>query len=367
MFDILLIAVLTSIACSIVGVILVLRKMSMMSDAISHTVLLGIVIAYFFVPDLSSPFLIIGATLMGLVTVYLVELLVRTKKTSEDAATGVVFTFLFSIAIILISTQFRNTHLDIDAVLLGNLEFVVFRRLIINGIDFGPRTLYLMIAVVIIVISVVTIFYKEIKLVIFDSALAVTLGISATVIHYLVMTLVSLTAVASFDAVGSILVIALMIGPAITALLVSTNLAKTFIYAAIIGSFNSIIGYFIAYSYDLNISGTIASITLFVFLISLLIAPKKGLIIGYIRKSEQKKDFYLSNLIYHIYAHQHDSTAKKEILLPTMNLELKWSAAKLKKVLTFAKRKKLVSIADDKIKLSNDGILYIANQEQKFK
>ncbi len=364
--EILMIAILTSIACSVVGVILVLRKMSMMSDAISHTVLLGIVLAFFIVPDLSSPFLIVGATLMGLVTVYLVEVLVKTKKTNEGAATGVVFTLLFSIAIVLISTQFRDTHLDVDAVLLGNLEFAIFQRVSLFGVDIGARLIYLMLIICVIVISVITLFYKEIKIIIFDPALALTLGFSVTIIHYLVMTLVSLTAVAAFDAVGSILVVALMIGPAITALLVSKNLAQTFVYAAMIGIINAVIGYFLALSLDINTSGAIASITLVVFLISLLFAPKKGLIANYIRKKGQRKDFHLLNLVYHVYSHQHDEKLRKEISLTTMNLELKWSVVRLKNILIYAKRKKLILKNGDKLELSKAGLQFIKRNKSKI-
>lgn len=117
---ILLILIFTAIATSVLGVFLVLRKMSMMVDSISHTVLLGIVIAFIFVKDLSSPLLIIGAALMGIITVFLTELLVKSKKASEDSATGLVFPLLFSIAIIIISSSFKDIHLDIDVVLLGN-------------------------------------------------------------------------------------------------------------------------------------------------------------------------------------------------------------------------------------------------------
>ena len=129
--EIQLIAILTAVACALPGVFLVLRRMAMMSDAISHTVLLGIVLGFFLVGDLASPLLIFGAALMGVVTVSLVALLERTRLVKEDAAIGLVFPALFSIAVILISRYAGNVHLDVDAVLkIGAMvERIVGRRL----------------------------------------------------------------------------------------------------------------------------------------------------------------------------------------------------------------------------------------------
>ena len=137
--EIQLIASLVAITCAIPGVFLVLRRMAMMSDAISHSILLGIVLAFFAVHDTSSPILIIGAALSGVLTVSLVEALNRTKLVKEDAAIGLVFPVLFSIGVILIARYARSIHLDVDAVLLGELAFAPFDRLVINGADLGFR------------------------------------------------------------------------------------------------------------------------------------------------------------------------------------------------------------------------------------
>ena len=129
-----------------------------------------------------------------------VELLVKSKKTSEDAATGVVFPLLFAVAIIIISLEFRGVHLDIDSVLLGNLEFVYFDQIVINGIRWGPKVFYVLLAVFALNFTFFAVFYKELKIVSFDPKLAAVLGISPIIIHYSLMVLVSLTAVTSFDA-----------------------------------------------------------------------------------------------------------------------------------------------------------------------
>lgn len=304
--SILLIAVVTAIATSILGVFLVIRKMSMMTDAISHTVLLGIVFGFMLVGDLNSPLLILMATLMGVITTYLIELLVKSKKTSEDAATGVVFPLLFSIAVIIISLGFRGVHLDVDAVLLGNLEFQIFDQLVIFGYEVGPKSLYIMIIVLILNVLFVSIFYKELKIVSFDAALATVLGIAPAIIHYGLMFLVSLTAVSAFNAVGSILVVAMMVGPAASALLFTNDLKKTIIYAIIIGVINSIIGYFSALYFDVVISGCIASVTLITFLLILVFNKKTGVVFKVFRRNKQKLDFSILTLLMHIKNHEEE-------------------------------------------------------------
>ena len=203
--DVLLVAIVVAAACAIPGTFLVLRRMAMMSDAISHTVLLGIVLAFFVVADLSSPILIVGAALVGLLTVVLVEAVSRTGLVREDTAIGLVFPALFSIAVILISSLAGNVHLDSDAVLLGEIAFAPFNRFTPFGLEIA---LWVMGGILLINLACTALFFKELKLATFDPALAAALGFSPALVHYGLMGLVSVTAVGAFDAVGSILVVA---------------------------------------------------------------------------------------------------------------------------------------------------------------
>lgn len=263
-----LIAILISVACSLLGVFLVLRSMSMLTDAISHTVLLGIVLSFFITHKFDSPLLIIGATLTGLLTVYLVELITDINLVKEDAAIGIVLSVLFSIAVVLISKYTANIHLDIDAVLLGEIAFApfhteeIFGFKIANGIVNG-------LSILILNLLVITIFFKEIKISIFDRALALTLGLFPEVFHYLLMSLVSVTAVVSFDIVGATLMISFMIGPATTAYMISKSLKMMLIYSALIGAISSILGYHLAVFLDVSISGSIAVVIGGIFFIVL--------------------------------------------------------------------------------------------------
>ena len=269
-----LIAILISISCSLLGVFLVLKSMSMLTDTISHTVLLGIVLSFFVVHDLSSPFLIVGATLVGLFTVYLVELLKNTNLIKEDAAIAVVLSILFSIAVILISRYTANIHLDIDAVLLGELAFAPFYKIEIFGVNIVKGILTSGIILILNIIFIST-FFKELKISTFDKTLASVLGLFPTLVHYLLMTLVSVTAVVSFDAVGATLMISFMIGPAATAYLVAKNLKAMIFYSILVGCLSSIIGFYLARFLDVSISGSIAVVIGLIFFITLLIKRKK--------------------------------------------------------------------------------------------
>ena len=263
-----IIAILISVACALLGVFLVLRSMSMLTDAISHTVLLGIVLSFFITHKLDSPLLIVGATLTGLLTVYLVEVLSDSKLVKEDAAIGIVLSILFSIAVILISKYTANIHLDIDTVLLGEIAFAPFHTTEIFGFKIATG-LVNGLAILVVNLLFITIFFKEIKISIFDKALALTLGLLPEVFHYLLMTLVSVTSVVSFDIVGATLMISFMIGPATTAYMISKNLKTMLIYSAIIGAVSSIIGYHLAVFLDVSISGSIAVVIGIIFFIVL--------------------------------------------------------------------------------------------------
>lgn len=256
--EIQLIAAFTAAGCAIPGVFLLLRKMSMVSDSITHTILLGIVLAFFAVNDLSSPFLLIGAAIMGPITVWLTELLSKTKAVSEDAATGIVFPLLFSVAVILITKYAGTAHLDTDSVLLGELAFAPFDRMVLLGYDLGAKGLYISGGLLVINIVFTSVFYKELQVVSFDPVLAAVMGFSPAVVHYSLMTAASLTAVGAFEAVGSVLVTAFMIAPAASAYLLTENLKKMIFIAVGIGLASGILGYHTAVLYDVSIAGCMA-------------------------------------------------------------------------------------------------------------
>lgn len=289
--EITLIAVVVSIACALPGVFLVLRGTTMVSDAITHTVLLGIVLAFFVTQDLNSPFLIVGATLMGVFTVWAIETLQHTKLLGDDAAIGVVFPLFFSIAIILITRYTGDIHLDQDTVLMGELAFAPFRRLTVFGIDIGARAFVTMMIILLINAGFVTLFYKELKVTTFDAAFAAAVRFSPVLIYYGLMTLVSLTAVGAYDSVGSILVVGFMVGPGLTAYLLTHQLKKMIGLTVLFAAVNSIIGVRLAFAFDSSIAGMIAVVTGIICLLAFTFSPRKGLIQNSLNRRKRQKEF----------------------------------------------------------------------------
>ncbi|MFO8069330.1 MAG: metal ABC transporter permease [Alkalibacterium sp.] len=288
--EITLIAVVVAVACALPGVFLVLRGATMVSDAITHTVLLGIVLAFFITQDLNSPLLMIGATLVGLATVWLIETIQRSRLVSNDAAIGIVFPLFFSIAIIMITLYAGDVHLDVDAVLMGELAFAPFRRLDLLGYDLGPQSLWVMLVILIINSFFIFFFYKELKVTTFDPAFAAAIGFSPLIIHYALMTLVSLTAVGAYDSVGSILIVGFMVGPALSGYVLTHSLNKMIVITVIMAVINSVSGVRLAFWFDTTIAGMIAVVTGLTTLLILMFSPKKGLFQHQISQNKARRN-----------------------------------------------------------------------------
>jgi len=356
--EILIIGVIVAVACTIPGVFLVLRKMAMMTDAITHTILLGIIGVFLLVHDLNSPLLIVGAALVGLLTVYLVELVTKTKLVSEDSAIGIVFPLLFSIAIILISRYAGKVHIDTDSVLLGEIAFAPFNRMKIFGVDIGAKAMYSMGVILIINLALVIIFFKELKLSVFDSKLAAVLGFSPILIEYGLMASVSVTVVGAFEAVGSILVIAFMIGPPITAYMLTDNLKLMIGLSAGIGAINAILGFFIANAYDVSIAGSMALMTGISFIIVFIFAPRRGLFTVIRRRKNQKIDFAKKSMLFHIMNHENTDRENIENAVDNIYKHLNWSEEFINRIIKNLIQEKRIVVLGNIYKLTDEGREY---------
>ena len=323
-FEIQLIAVVVAVTCAIPGVFLVLQRMSMMSDAISHAILPGIVVAFLLTGDLGSPWMILGAATAGVLTVALVEILRKTGLLKEDAAIGIVFPALFSVGVVLIAQYAGDVHLDIDAVLLGELAFAPFDRITIIGMDFGPRALFVMSAIFLVDVAFIVVFFKELKLTSFDKALAGALGFAPAFLHYVLMGLVSITAVGAFDAVGSILVVALMVAPPATAYLLTDGLKPMMFISVGIGALSAITGYWMARLLDASIAGSMATMTGVIFLAAVVFAPHRGLWSVWKRRSNQQIVFGRKMLVIHLYNHEGLPEASQECRMDHLEDHLRW-------------------------------------------
>lgn len=270
------VVMITAVSCALLGVFLVLKNMAMVADALSHTVLLGIVLGYFIAGDLDSPILFVGAALLGVMTVYAIEYVVNKFAIQSDAATGLVFTLLFAISIILISKYARNVHLDVDVVLNGEVVFATLNTMEIFGIQV-PISFARMFVMLVINLAFVAVTYQQLKVSIFDPIYAKSIGVAVGLLNLVLMTLVSITTVVAFDTVGAILVISLMVAPALSAHLLSKRLSIMLLVALLYGVINSVLGYYVAIYFNVSISGTIAFAGFMTFLLTLLFAPN-GLI-----------------------------------------------------------------------------------------
>lgn len=354
--EIQIIASIVAIACAIPGVFLVLRRMALISDAISHSILFGIVIGFFITQDLSSPLLILFASLTGVLTVVMVEIIQKSKLVKEDTAIGLVFPLLFSIGVILIARNANDVHLDIDAVLLGELAFAPFERVVIGGADCGPKALWVMGTILLLIVGLLLLFYKELKLSTFDAGLAASLGFSPVVIHYGLMTVSSVTIVGSFDAVGAILVVALMIAPAATAYLLTDNLKKMLIFSIIFGVISAIAGYWLAHFLDASIAGSMTTILGIIFLSVYLFSPRKGLFALLYKEKHQREEVYLITLLLHINNHM-DSEEERSIKY--IRTEINWKDIHCRKVIEEARQNNLVKIDNEILTLSSEGLNFI--------
>lgn len=353
--EIQLIAIVAAAACSVLGVFLVLRRMAMMSDAISHTVLLGIVVAFFITKNLASPLLVVGAALTGLVTVSLVELVNRTRLVREDAAIGLVFPALFSIAVILISRFAGNVHLDVDAVLLGELAFAPFYRFTPFGYDLGPVALYLMGAILLLNVAFITLFYKELKLATFDHGLAIALGFAPAAIHYALMGLVSITAVGAFESMGSILVVAMMIAPPITAYLLTDRLPRMLALSVLVSALAAVSGYWLAHFLNASIAGSMATVAGILFGAALLLAPERGLFAKLSRQKRQRWEFAQAMLVIHLFNHEGLPEAALENQLGHLHEHIRWQPEFASQVVRRAAQRGLVLLQDGALSLTEKG------------
>ncbi|WP_232243014.1 metal ABC transporter permease [Paenibacillus sp. GSMTC-2017] len=284
-FWILLTGSLVAACCGIVGVFLVLRKMAMIGDAISHSVMPGIVIAFLLSGSRDSLLMMFAALVFGLLTTFLIGMFERSGIQS-DASIGVVFTALFAIGVILVSLFARQVHLDQDAILYGEIAFVHWNIWELGGVNMGPKAVWLLGATLLIIATVVGLFYKQFKLCAFDPALAAAIGIPVALFHYLLMGLVSMATVSSFESVGAILVVGLLIIPASTAYLLTDRLGVMIMLSIIVGVASTFTGYGISIILDASIAGCIVCAAGLLFVLAFLFSPSQGIVI---RKLRQRK------------------------------------------------------------------------------
>ncbi len=217
---------LVATACGLVGNYLILRRMALMGDAVSHSVLPGLVIAFLFSNSRGTAPMFLGALTAGIVATVMIELIHRKTRVKQDAAMGIAFSTLFAIGVLLVSLFSEHVDLDADCVLYGEIAFVPLEPMVAWwGVTLGPVSLVRMAVVLLVVVGLILAFYKELLVASFDEALARATGVNPTWVHYGLMAVLSVVIVSAFESVGAILVIAMLILPGATASLLTDRLA----------------------------------------------------------------------------------------------------------------------------------------------
>ncbi|WP_019956005.1 metal ABC transporter permease [Yoonia vestfoldensis] len=321
---IVLTGVLTGISAALLGSFLILRGNAMLTDAISHSIVFGIIVVWLLTGQTSGPVQVLGAAITGVLTVVLSELLARSRLVKMDAAIGLVFPALFAAGVILISINARNVHLDVDSVLLGEIGFVWLNTVPLFGVNV-PVAVATLGVVTVANLAFVLVFWKELKLATFDAGLAAALGFLPGILHYAILTLTSVTAVAAFDAVGAILFIAFVIVPPATAYLLTRRLWLMVVLAVVFSVAACVSGYFLALRWNVSIGGMMASMTGVWFALALLFAPAQGLIAQALRWRTERLDHDCRALVAHLFTHQDTPAMAEENTLRALVDHLRWT------------------------------------------
>jgi manganese/zinc/iron transport system permease protein len=251
--------------------------MALIGDAISHAVLPGIAIAFLISGSRDSVFMLLGAAAFGLLAVLFIQTL-QNSGLQSDASIGIVFTALFAVGVIIISMNARNIDLDLDCVLFGEIAYVQWDTFSVHGVDIGPRAVWILGGTLLLILVLMSLFFKQFKICAFDPALAAACGIPVMLFHYMLMGMVSLTSVASFESVGAILVVGMLIIPAATAYLLTDRLSYMLLYSVLIGVVCSVLGYYTAFWLDASIAGCMVTVAGCLFVLAFIFSPSHGLL-----------------------------------------------------------------------------------------
>jgi manganese/zinc/iron transport system permease protein len=330
-------AALVAMSCAVPGTFLVLRRQSMLGDALSHTALPGIVAAFLFAhwmrvngwfsgEEMGSTFhaiLLVGAVAAGVLTAFLTETVQRFGRVENSAALGVVYTSLFALGLLLIRLYADNVHLDADCVLFGTVETVVLDCV---GDSDVPKALVLNAFVFALNLMLVLLAFKELRLTTFDPAMASSIGVNASLVHYLLMAVTAVTLVAAFQSVGSILVITVLIAPAVTAWLLTDRMHLMLILAICIAGTSAFLGHLMAITFptlvfqplgfetvrDTNTAGMTALACGLLFLLALLFSPRKGVVSHVVRQTMLGFRIGCEDLLGSLYRTEESGSAKPQ-------------------------------------------------------
>lgn len=326
------------IACSLIGIMygvlgcfIVLRNMSLIGDALSHAILPGVFFAFLFFGYSTIGFFM-GSVLAGLLTALLITWIQQNIKTKNDAAIGIVFTLMFSIGVIGISwlNNEGGVHLDLKDFLIGS----------IMGIS--NEDIYLTFLITLYTVGSVALFYRYLFITTFQPVIASTMGISTKVVHYFLMLMLSFAIVAGLKTVGVILVVALLITPSSTALLLSNKLKNVIIISAIIGLLSSVLGLILSIAYNTPPGPAMVLVAASFYFTAALFSPEKGLVLRKIRSYRQRQKIEREDILRQAIKH----TTANPLTLKKLNDRLGIKINKLKGHLKYLADEGVVLVSD---------------------
>ncbi len=286
-FWIILMGILICIGCGLVGVYLVLRRMALIGDAISHSLLPGVALAFLITQSRHTLPMFIGGLIAGFVTNILIDWIHTRSRVKVDAAIGIVFSTLFALGIIIIALFADHVDLDVDCVLYGEIGFVPLAEYVkIGDYAIAPIPVIRMGGIVVLVMTTIGLLYKELLLTSFDPGYARSIGFSLNAIQYVLTVLLSLTIVSAFEAVGSILVIAMLVFPAATMMLLSDRLPTILWGVGGLAVLYSCLGLLLAFQLDASIAGAMGVVAGIIFLVAWVLNPKRGLLGKLLRRQK---------------------------------------------------------------------------------
>lgn len=334
-------SMLVGVALGVLGCFVVLRRMALIGDALSHAILPGVLIAFVLSKSVNVFVLLLGAIAAGLVAALMINLISSFSRTKDDSSIGIVFTAMFAIGVILISSLQRGTHFDLKCFLWG------------DPLAVGPSDLILMAIVCPLVLGVIGLLYHPLKLASFDPAVAAAMGIPVTVLHYLLMGMLSTTVVAGLKTTGVILVVALLITPASAAYLLTNRLWLMIVLSAIFGAFSALAGITLSFVANWPSGATMVVFATFIFAVVMLVSPSQGLLTQAIRRWRMRRHVESEDVLKAVY-----HNAQREKGWCDLSTAVSATQMRASSVLSIAKqlvREGLLTLNRDQLQLTEAG------------
>jgi manganese/zinc/iron transport system permease protein len=282
---------LIALACGLCGCFLLLRRMALVGDAISHSVLPGIVLAFLWTGTRNPWVMMVGAACSGVLTTVLIEFIQTRSRVKADAATGITFTTLFALGVYWLTRYADKVDLDQDCVLYGEIGFITQHAWVtVAGTALAPQPVFIMAVVAGLVALLAGVFYHGLLVSSFDPGLAASRGLRPRVVHYLLMAVVSMVVVAAFEAVGAVLVIAMLVLPPAFGFLLSQRLPGMMAWSVLHGALSSCLGVSLAVWLDCTVAGAMVVAGSLLFVLAWVFSPGQGLLARLIRRIRNRRD-----------------------------------------------------------------------------